>query len=163
MTAERCDGHVDATAARARLAALQRGAAGAYATITEADAALRTVAARRVAAERVLRHAAAVRQAAVRAAAAHARAQPGLFGQLASGLRARARWRRGQAALDAAVAEAERRLADARRALAPARDEFAAHVRARGEAAAALRRLTAECAAARAEITACLGDHGQAG
>jgi hypothetical protein len=131
VTAERCDGHVDATAARARLAALQRGAAGAYATITEADAALRTVAARRVAAERVLRHAAAVRQAAVRAAAAHARAQPGLFGQLASGLRAGA--------------------------------EFAAHVRARGEAAAALRRLTAECAAARAEITACLGDHGQAG
>jgi hypothetical protein len=164
MAAERCEPHVDAAEApRARLAALQRDAADAYTAISAAEAALGDVAARRVAAERVLRHAAAVRQAAARAAAAHARTRPGLLASLVSGLRARPRWRRRQAALDAAVTEADRPLADARRALAPVGDEFAAQVRARGDAAAALRRLTAECAAARAELAARLGDGDGAG
>jgi hypothetical protein len=164
MTAERCEPQVDAAAAlRARLAALQRDAADAYTAISAAEAALGDVAARRVAAERVMRHAAAVRQAAARAAAAHARTRPGLLDQLVSGLRARPRWRRRQSALDAAVTEADGPLAGARRALAPVRAEFAAQVQARGAAAGLLRRLTAECAAARAELTAGLGDGAEAG
>jgi chromosome segregation ATPase len=157
MTAERCDRHEDAArAARGRLAALQDRAADAYAAVTAADAALRAVTARRVTVEKALRQAASVRATAVRAAAAHTRARPGLAVTLASGLRARSRWRSEQALLDAAVAAAARPLADARQALSQVREEFAAHLRARGAAAAALRRLTAECAAARAEVTACL-------
>jgi hypothetical protein len=155
MTAEQCGRYGDAArAARVRLADLQDSAAGAYAAITAADAALRAEAGRRVAAERAVRQAAAVRAAAARAAQAHARTRPGPLTQLASGLRARPRWQRRQAVLDNAVAEADRPLADARRVLSAVRDEFASQVRARGEAAAALRRLTAECAAARAELTA---------
>lgn len=164
MAAEQCGRYGDAArAARDRLAALQDSAAGAYAVITAADAALRAQAGRRVAAERALRQAAAVRAAAAVAARAHARTRPGPLAQLASGLRGRPRWQRRQAVLDSAVAEADGPLADARRALSAARDEFAAQLRASGEAAAALRRLTAECAAARAELTACLSGDAEAG
>jgi hypothetical protein len=155
MTAERRAAHQDpAQAARSRLAALQDSAADALAAITAADAALRAIAVRRVAAEQQLRQAVAARQAAARTAAGHARAQPRRVANLASRFRAGPDWRRGQAALDAAVAAAERPLADARRALADVRDEFAAQLQARAEPVAALRRLTAECAAARAEIGA---------
>jgi hypothetical protein len=157
MTAEPCERHDDAAdAALGRLTALQDGAAGAYAAIIAAEVALRAVASRLVAAEQTLRRAAAVRAAAVRAAEAHARTRPGLLAELASGLRARPRWRRERTLLAAAVADAARPLADARQALSQVREEFAAHLRARGEAAGELRRLTAECAAARAEVTACL-------
>jgi chromosome segregation ATPase len=155
MTAEPRERHDDAArAARGRLAALQDSAAGAYAAITAAEAALRAAASRLVAAEQTVRRAAAVRAAARRAAEAHARSRPGLLSELSSGLRARSRWRRERALLAAAVADAARPLADARQALSQARAEFADHLGARGEAAAALRRLTAECAAARTELTA---------
>jgi hypothetical protein len=153
MTADRSAQPQDAAAAaRGRLAALQQRAAHAYAAITAADAALQVIAARRMAAERALRQAVAARQAAVRAAAAHQRGRPGPLAALASVFRGGPDWRRGQAARDAAVTAAEGPLADARQALALVRDEFADQLQARAEPVAALRRLTAQCAAAQAEI-----------
>lgn len=140
--------------ARARLAALQDSAADAYAAIAAADDALRALAERRVAAERDLRHAIARHHAASRAAAAHARVRPGPFAQLATGFRAGREWRERRAALEAALHEAQRPLATARRALFHVKGEFAAQVHARAEAVTALRRLTAGCAAALAEIAA---------
>lgn len=158
-----------AEAAMVRLAALQDEAAEAYAAITAADAALRAIAARRVVAERVARAAAARHHRAARAAAAHTRTRPGPLAQLASRFRAGQAWRAERSALDAALAATQRPLADARQTLAQVKDEFTARVRVRADAAAALRRLTAECAAARAEIaagsglSARLGSAGEAG
>jgi len=164
MTADQQAGHQDAAeAARTRLAALQHSAAGAYAAIIAADAALQAAAGRRITAERALRQALAVRQAAARAAAAHDRARPGPVALLASRFRARSAWGRGQASLDAAAAAAEHPVADARQALAAVRDEFAAQLHARAEPVAELHRLTAECAAARAEISASRPEGGMAG
>jgi len=150
------------TALADRLAALRDSANAAYAAISGAEAELAVIAAERVTAERALREAVTERAAAARSAAAHQRARPGALAQLASTLRAPravgqlARWRQQQAALDAAVTAADPPVAAARRALAEVREEFAAQVRARGEAATALRRLTAQCAAAQAELAACL-------
>ena len=141
-------------AARALLADLQHGAAEAYAAITAADEALRAAARHRVTAERALRLAAGRHAAATRAMAAHVRARPGPFAQLASWFRAGREWRQRQPALDAALAAAERQLAMARQALSAAKDDFTARVARRAAAAATLRHLTAECAAARAQIAA---------
>jgi hypothetical protein len=138
----------------ALLAGLQHSAADAYAAITAADEALRVLAGQRVAAERALRLAAGRHQAAARAAAAHARSRPGLLAQLATRLRAGREWRRQRAALETALAAAGRQLAAARQALSEAKDEFAARLAGRTAAAATLRRLTAECAAARGRIAA---------
>jgi hypothetical protein len=153
MTAERAeDGTRDAT--RARLADAQRGAAEAYAAITAADDVLRVVARRRVTAERAVRLAAARHQAASRAAVAHTRTRPGPFAQLATWFRAGREWRRAQPVLEAALADAERQVAVARQALSETKGDFIARLAERAAAAATLRRLTTECAAARAEIAA---------
>jgi chromosome segregation ATPase len=151
------DSRARLTETRARLTALQDAAAAAYDEITAADAALRALARRRVSAERAARHAAAVRQDAVRAAAAGARDRPGLLAEVASGFRARSRWRSRRAGLDAAVSAAQPPLDAARRSLSEVRDEFAAQVQARAEAVTVLRRLTAQCAAARAQLAANAG------
>jgi hypothetical protein len=159
VPAERGEPDEDAVkTAETRLAAprtlrtLQDSAADAYAAITAADAVLRAIAERRVAAERELRHAVARHHAASRASAAHAGARPGPFAQLATRFRAGREWRERRAALDAARHEAERPLAAARRMLSQVKGEFAAQVHARAEAVTALRRLTAECAAALEEL-----------
>jgi hypothetical protein len=82
---------------------------------------------------------------------------------LATGFRAGREWRQRQPALEAALAAAERQLAVARLALSAAKDDFTARVASRAAAAATLRRLTAECAAARAEIAALDGSRYAAG
>jgi len=147
-----------ADAARARLAGLQHGAAEAYTAIAAADEALRVAARHRVDGERALRFAAGRHAAASRAVAAHARARPGPFAQLATGFRAGREWRQRQPPLEAALAGAERQLAVARQALSAAKDDFTARVASRAAAAATLRRLTSECAAARSEIAALDGE-----
>jgi len=152
------DGEADA--ARARLALLRGSAAAAYAAITAADAELRALAARRVAAEGILRHAAAGHHAASRAVTAHQRPRPGPLAQLVTWFRAGREWRERQAALVAAVADAEQPLAAARRTVSQVMAEFAAQVNARAEAVTELRRLTAECAVARDEIARDQGRRG---
>jgi hypothetical protein len=152
-----------ADAARDRLAGLQHSAAEAYAAITAADDALRVAARQRVTAERALRLAAARHQAAARAAAAHARAKPGPFAQLASRFRAGREWRQARPAVEAAIADAEQLAVTARRALSDAKGDFTARLAVRAAAAATLRRLTAECAAARAQIAALDGGSGPRG
>jgi hypothetical protein len=152
-----------ADAARALLAGLQQGAAEAYAAIAAADAALRVAARHRVDSERALRFAAGRHAAASRAVTAHARSRPGPFAQLATGFRAGREWRQRQPALEAALAGAERQLSGARQALSAAKDDFTARVAGRAAAAATLRRLTAECAAARAEIAVLDGSRYTAG
>jgi hypothetical protein len=152
-----------ADAARALLAGLQHDAAEAYAAIAAADEALRVAARHRVDSERALRFAAGRHAAASRAVTAHARGRPGPFAQLATGFRAGREWRQREPALDAALAGAERQLAVARQALSAAKDDFTARVASRAAAAATLRRLTAECAAARAEIAALDGSRHAAG
>ena len=137
-----------------RLAGLQRSAAEAYAAITLADDALRVFAGRRVTAERALRFAAARHAAAARAAAAHARARPGPLAQLVSRFRARREWGEQRPGLEAALSAAELQLTAARQELSAAKSDFTDRLAARTAAAATLRRLTAECAAVRAEITA---------
>jgi chromosome segregation ATPase len=149
--------------AHARLAGLQHSAAESLAAITAADAALRALAGQRVTAERALRFAAARHHAAARAVAAHERARPGPLSQLATRLRAGRDWRRQRPALEAALAAAELQLTAARQALAEAKDEFTGRLAARATAAATLRRLTAECAAARARIAALDGANPPAG
>ena len=146
--------HRPPDAAGARLAELRASAAAAYASITAADAALRTLAGHRVAAERVLRSAAMLHGVASRAAAAHDRARPGPVVLVTSRFLAGREWRERRSILLTALAEAERLLADTERALAAVKEKFAAQVHARADAATALRRLTAECAAARDELAA---------
>jgi hypothetical protein len=152
-----------ADAARTLLAGLQHGAAEAYAAIAAADEALRVAARHRVTSERALRLAAGRHAAASRAVAAHARARPGPFAQLATWFRAGREWRQRQPALEAALAGAERQLAVARQALSAAKDDFTARVAGRAAVAATLRRLTAECEAARAQIAALDGERDAAG
>jgi len=146
-----------------RLAALRDRASAAYAAITAAEAELAVIAAERVTAERALRQAVAERTAAAQAAGAHQRARPSVLAQLASGLRAWPDWRQRQAALNTAVTAADQPVTAARRAVAEIREEFAAQVRSRGEAATELRRLTAQCAAVQAELAACRPGDGNAG
>ena len=144
------DREVDAV--RTRLAVLQEAAAEAYAAITAADDNLRDLAACRVAAEGIARDAVARHHAASRAVTAHQRARPGPLAQLVTWFRAGREWRERQAAVTAAVADAELPLAATRRALTQVKAEFATQVQARAEAVTELRRLTAECAATREEI-----------
>jgi hypothetical protein len=151
---EDADGAGRADTAGALLAGLQHSAAEAYAAITLADDALRVFAGRRVTAERALRFAAARHAAAARAAAAHARARPGPFAQLVSRFRARREWGEQRPGLEAALSAAEPQLTAARQELSAAKSDFTDRLAARAAAAATLRRLTAECAAVRAEITA---------
>ena len=141
-----------ASAAVSRLATLRRDAAAAYATISDADAALQALAGQRVAGERVLRHALARHQAASRALAAHARSKPGRLAHLLTGFRAGREWLARQADLNAVVREATGPLTAARRTVSGVKREFAAQVHVRAEAVAALRRLTAECVTVLAEI-----------
>jgi hypothetical protein len=141
-----------ASAAITRLAALRRDAAAAYATISAADTALHALARQRVAGERVLRGALARQQAASRALAAHARAKPGRLAQLLTGFRAGREWLTRQADLNAALREASEPLTAARRTVSGVKREFAAQVRTRAEAGAALRRLTADCVTVLEEI-----------
>jgi hypothetical protein len=148
-------GHTDA--ARALLTSLQYRAAEAYAAIVAADEALRLLAGHRVTAERALRLTAARHQAAVRAVAAHERAIPGPLVQLATQLRAGREWRRQRPALREALADAERQLAAARHGLSEVKHDFTARLAARAAAAATLRHLTAECAAALSQIAAADG------
>lgn len=147
-------------AAVARLASLRASAAGAYDAIVAADDALAVLAGRRVAAERVLRHVATLHGVAARAAHAHALARPGPAALLASRLRAGREWRQRRAILAAALADADQLLADTRQALADVKLEFTARLRSRAEAVAELRRLTAECAAARDELDAAAEEAG---
>ena len=144
-----------AAVAAARLAALRAEAAAAYAVVTAADEALRVTAGRRVAAERALRRTLAVRQAAQWAAAAHDRDRPDLLTRLRPPFLAVRDWRRRRAELAAVLAATGPPVAEAQRAAGVVRDEFAAQVSLRAEAAAELRRLTAACAAARDELDAC--------
>ena len=138
--------------ARARLTDLRRDAATAYAAITATEDTLRTLAGQRVAAERSLRAAWHRCQAAARALDAHARAKPGLRASRPAWLGGGREWRAGQGELGAALRDCEATVSTAQRAVAEARAGFAAAVQARAEPAAALRRLTAECAAAQEVI-----------
>jgi hypothetical protein len=79
---------------------------------------------------------------------------------LATWFRAGKEWRQRQPALEAALAGAERQLAVARQALSAAKGDFTARVAGRAAVAATLRRLTAECEAARAQIAALDGERG---
>ena len=139
----------EVAAATARLADLRQEAATAYAAITDTEDTLRSLADQRVAAERSLRAAWHRRHAAARAVDTHARARPGLLraslpAWLGGGRR---EWRARQAALGAALRDGEAAVSTAQQAVAQARTGFATAVQARAERAAALRRLTAECAA----------------
>jgi hypothetical protein len=147
-------------AASGRLASLRASAAGAYDAIVAADEALAVLAGRRVDAERVLRHVAMLHGVAARAAQAHQLARPGAAALLASRLRAGREWRERRAILAAALADAEQLLADTRQAVADAKQEFNARLRSRAEAVAELRRLSAECAAARDEQDAATEEAG---
>lgn len=138
--------------AQARLPGLRRDAAASYAAITAAEDTLRALAGQRVAAERSLRAACHQYHVAAQALDAHARAKPGLRASLSTGFRATREWRAGQGALDAGLRDRAARVNTAQRAIAEIRARFAAAVRARAQAAGALHRLTAECAAAQETI-----------
>ena len=105
-----------------------------------------------MAAEGILRDAVARHHAASRAVTAHHRARPGPLAQLVTWFRAGREWRERQAAVTAAVTDAELPLTTTRRMLTQVKAEFATQVQARAEAVTELRRLTAECAATREEI-----------
>jgi hypothetical protein len=143
----------EAALALARLPGLRQDAAAAYAAITAAEDRLRVLAGQRVAAERSLRAACRRQQTAARAVQAHARAKPSLRDAL-PGRPAAARrdWRAARSPLDADLREAAALVSTAQRSIAEVRAEFATTVHARAEAAAALRGLTAECAAAQQAI-----------
>jgi len=138
-----------ADSARGRLAALQQDAAAVYAVIAQADENLRRLAVRRVAAERDLRLWGTRHLVAAKVAAAHALDRPGPFAQLTTRFRAGQEWRARQNAIEAVIAETDGSLGAAQHALNAVRAEFAVTVQARADAVARLRRLTAECAAAR--------------
>ncbi|HEY1665092.1 MAG TPA: ATP-binding protein [Trebonia sp.] len=135
-----------------RLADLRRDAAAAYASITAAEETLRALAGQRVAAERSLRAAWHRHGSVMKALDAHALARPGLRASLATRLGARREWRAEQAALENALRDRAAPVAAAQAAIAEVQAQFAAAVRARAEAAATLRRLTVQCAAAQEAI-----------
>jgi hypothetical protein len=143
------EGPPAAAAARARLAALRRDAAAAYDAIIAADDELRGLAGHRVAAERALLAAGQRRDQAASALDEDARTNPGLRARLAARLWARTERRARRAALTAALDGCAHSAEAARRAYARSQDQFAATVAARAEAAARLRGLTEECAAAK--------------
>ena len=141
-----------AALALSRLPALRRDAATVYASVTAAEDTLRALAGQRVAAERSLRAACHRHQAAAKALDEHARAKPGLGASLSTRFRARQDWRATQGALGAALRDRAALVSTAQRAIGEIRAQFAAAVGARAEAAATLRRLTAECAAVQEAI-----------
>jgi hypothetical protein len=141
-----------AALALSRLPALRRDAATVYASVTAAEDTLRALAGQRVAAERSLRAACHRHQAAAKALDEHARAKPGLGALLSTRFRARQDWRATQGALDAALRDRAAPVSTAQRAIGEIRAQFSAAVCARAEAAATLRRLTAECAVAQEAI-----------
>jgi chromosome segregation ATPase len=141
-----------AALALTRLTGLRQDAASAYASITAMEDTLRTLAGQRVTAERSLR-AVWHRYGTVRKALeAHARAKPGLRAQLSTWFGAGREWRARQAELQAVLRDRAVPVDAAQRELAQVQAQFAEAVRARAEAAATLRRLTAECAEAQEEI-----------
>jgi hypothetical protein len=142
----------EAALAQARLPGLRRDAAASYAAITAAEDTLRALAGQRVTAERSLRAACHQYHAAARAVDAHARAKPGLRASLSTRFRARREWQAGHGALGAALRDRAAHVSAAQRAIAEIQAQFAAAVRARAQSAAALRRLTTECAAAQEAI-----------
>jgi hypothetical protein len=141
-----------AALALSRLPVLRRDAGTACDAITAADDTLRALASQRVSAERSLRAAWARYGTVMRARDAHARAKPGLPALLRARLGARREWQARQAVLDDALRDCAAAVDTAQRAVTDLRGRFAATVRARAEAVAALRRLTAECAAAQEAI-----------
>jgi hypothetical protein len=143
---------LEAALALTRLAGLRQDAADVYAAITVVEDTLRTLAGQRVAAERSLRAVCHRRGAAGKALEAHARAKPGLRAQLSTRFGAGREWRARQAGLEAALGDRAAPVDAAQRELAQVQAQFAAVVRARAEAAATLRRLTAECAEAQEGI-----------
>jgi len=151
-----------AAAARARLAGLRRDAAAVYDSIIAADHELRALAGRRVAAERALLAAGQRREQAENALDAHARANSGLRSRLAARLWARRERRARHTALTAALYDCAHSVEAARLAYAQSQARFAASVAARAEAAARLRGLTEECAAAQRAVTGA-GDRSASG
>ncbi|HXT90470.1 MAG TPA: AAA domain-containing protein, partial [Trebonia sp.] len=142
-----------AALALARLPVLRHDAGTAYDAITAADDALRALASRRVTAERTLRAAWSRYGTVVNARDAHARAKPGLPALLTARFDARREWQARRAVLDDALRECAMPVDAAQRAVTDLQERFAATVRARAEAVAALRRLTGECAVAREAVT----------
>ncbi len=138
--------------AQARLAGLRQDAAMAYASISGAEDTLVALAGQRVAAERSLRAACHRYQAAAKDLDAHARAKPGLRASLSTRFGARQEWRARQGVLDSALRDHAALVSTAQLEITEVQARFAAAVRARAESADALRRLTAECAAAQAVI-----------
>ncbi|MGH3209278.1 MAG: DEAD/DEAH box helicase, partial [Trebonia sp.] len=142
----------EAAQAVLRLPVLRQDAATAYASITDAEETLRRLAGQRVAAERSLRAACHQYGSAKKALDAHARAKPRLRASLPSAFAVRREWRAKQAVLADAVRDRAAPVEAAQRAIAEVRACFATAVHARAEAAATLRRLTGECAAAQEAI-----------
>jgi hypothetical protein len=142
----------EAAQAIQRLPCLRRDAATAYASITAAEETLRALAGQRVAAERSLRAAWDRHASVMKALDAHARAKPGLRASLATRFGAGREWRARRAVLDDALRDHGAPVEAAQRAIAEAQAQFATAVHARADAAATLRRLTAECAAAQEAI-----------
>jgi hypothetical protein len=141
-----------ATLALTRLTGLRQDAAAVYASITAAEDTLRTLAGQRVSAERSLRAALHRHGAAVKDLEAHARAKPRLRVQLSSRFGAGREWHARQDELEAALRDRAVPVDAAQRELAQVQAQFAEAVHARQDAAATLRRLTAECAEAQEEI-----------
>jgi hypothetical protein len=142
----------EAALALSRLAALRQDAATVYTSIAAIEDTLRSLAGQRVAAERSLRAASHQHGAAVQALEAHARAKPGLRAQLSSRFGAGRAWRARGAEFEAALRDRAAPVDAAQQALAEAQGHFTAAVHAQAEAAATLRRLTAECAEAQERI-----------
>ena len=135
-----------AALALSRLPVLRDDAGTAYDDITAADDTLRSLASQRVTAERSLRAAWARYGNAVQAQDAHTQAKPGLSALLATRFGARREWQARQAVLGNAQRDCAAQADVARQAVRNIQARFAATVRARAEAVATLRRLTAECA-----------------
>lgn len=144
-----------ATLALTRLTGLRQDAAAVYASITAVEDTLRTLAGQRVSAERSLRAALHRHGAAVKDLEAHARAKPRLraqLSQLSSRFGTVREWRARQDELEAALRDRAVPVDAAQRELAQVQAQFAEAVYTRQDAAATLRRLTAECAEAQEEI-----------
>jgi hypothetical protein len=138
-----------AALAVSRLPALRRDAATAYDAVSAAEDRLRTLADQRVSAERTLRDAWHRYGTVLQAQDAHTRAKPGLPALLATRFGARREWLARQASLEQTRGDHAAVTDSAQWALTQIQAEFAAAVRERTAAAAALRRLSAECAVAR--------------
>jgi hypothetical protein len=132
-----------------------------YESIMAADHELRALADLRVAAERALLAAGQRREQAENVLNEHLRAHSGLRAWLAARLRAGWEQRARRTALTAALDDCAHSVEAARRAFAQAQAGLAATVAARAEAAARLRQLTEECAAAQRAVAG--GEGGASG